>query len=93
MRYTRIGIVRALALWTLLALVLGIAIAVQAALSLNDDQQACFFNYPAVPCPGGDARAVGRLTFAFLGVPLIWFAGLLVGSAWRALTRRKRHVP
>lgn len=93
MRRTRSGSVRAIALWTLLALMLGVTIAAQAALSLNDAQQACFFNYPAVPCPGGDAPAVGRLTFAFIGIPLIWVAGLVVGAVWRALARRKRHEP
>lgn len=85
--------VRTLGLWTLLALVLGIVIAAQAALSLNDAHQACFFNYPAVPCPDGDAPAVYRLTFAFLGVPLIWLAGLGFAVAWRAVARRKQHGP
>lgn len=85
--------VKTLARWTLLALVLGIVVAVQAAWSLNNAQQACFFNYPAVPCPDRDAPAVGRLTFAFLGVPLIWLAGLGFAIAWRGLARRKRHEP
>jgi Tfp pilus assembly protein PilX len=34
--------------WTLIMLVIGVVLAVQAMVSLNDGQQACFFNYPAV---------------------------------------------
>ncbi len=90
MTSTRSGFVRVLALWTLLTLLLGVVIAAQAALSLNDAQQACFFNFPAVSCPGGDDPAVGRLTFAFIGVPLIWLAGLGFAAARRGL-RRPKH--
>ncbi len=80
-------------LWTLVLLLLAAALAAQAAWSLIGAQQACFFNYPAVPCPGGDDPAVARLTFAFFGVPLVWLAGLAINPVWRILTRRRRPQP
>ena len=69
-------LVRGLVAWTLVVLVLGVLLAGQALWSLYDAQQACFFNYPAIPCPSGDDPAVARLTFAFIGVPLVWAVGL-----------------
>jgi len=66
-------------------LVLGVLLTGQAIWSLYDAQQACFFNYPALPCPGGDDPAVARLTFAFIGLPLVWAVGLA------GLILRMRH--
>ncbi len=85
MSVKRRTLVRGLVAWTLGMLVLGVLLAGQAIWSLSDAQQACFFNYPAVPCPGGDDPAVARLTFAFIGVPLVWAVGLA------GLMLRMRH--
>ena len=63
-------------------------VAIQAMASLDDAQQACFFQFPAVPCPGGDDPRVVQLTFAFFGIPLVWLVGLVVAALAWAL---KRH--
>ena len=68
--------VRGVVAWTLVAFLFGILLVFQALWSLSSAQQACFANHPAVPCPGGDDPAVARLTFAFIGVPLVWAVGL-----------------
>jgi hypothetical protein len=68
-----------------------VQLAIVAAASLVDAQQACFFSYPAVPCPGGGDWRVGLLTFAFFGVPLIWLVGVVVAVVGRAVARRRRE--
>lgn len=76
--------------WTVLALVIAVGLAVGAMASLYDRHQACFFSYPAVPCPAGDDPAVALLTFAFFGVPLIWLVGIgVVVVVWA----RRRPPP
>jgi hypothetical protein len=60
---------------------------VQAVVSLYAAQQACFFNYPSVPCPSGNDPALVRLTFAFFGVPLVWLVGIGLAVLGRALRR------
>jgi len=71
-------ILLAAGVWTGLLLAAAILIAGEAMASLNSGQQACFFNYPAVACPGGGDPAVARLTLAFFGVPAIWLLGIIV---------------
>lgn len=83
---------RHLVLWTLFLFVVAVLLAVQAVWSLYGAQQACFFNFPAVECPGGDDPAVARLTFAFFGVPLVWLAGIVLAVLGRALLRRRRRA-
>ena len=87
MRRMRGSLVRGLVLWTLVALVVAVLMAVQAVGSLYAAQQACWFNYPSVPCPGGDDPALARLTFAFFGVPLVWLIGIGLAVLGRALLR------
>ena len=89
MSRTRRRFARALVVWTLFMLLTGVLLAAQAISSLYDAQQACFFNYPAVPCPPGDDPAVGRLTFAFFGVPLMWLIGIGVAALVRATHSRR----
>jgi hypothetical protein len=81
-----------LVLWTLFLLAIAVLLTVQAVWSLYGAQQACFFNFPAVPCPGGDDPAVARLTFAFFGVPLVWLAGIVLAVLGRVLLRRRRRT-
>jgi hypothetical protein len=76
--------------WTLVMLVLFGAMAGQALWSISAAQQACFANYPAVSCPGGDDPAVVRLTLAFLGAPLVWALGVAGLVLW---ARRRRDSP
>jgi hypothetical protein len=71
-------------------LVVALVVAGEAMSSLYTGQQACFFNFPAVACPGGDDPAVGRLTFAFFGVPAIWLLGVLAAFAYWAVRRNDR---
>lgn len=80
------SVLRVAVVWTVLMLAFGVVLAMQAAASLIDGQQACFLSYPTVACPSNDDPAVVRLTFAFLGVPAIWLAGigvLILSWAWR----------
>jgi hypothetical protein len=86
---TRRTLVRTLVAWTLGMLLIGVLLAVQALWSLHNAQQACFFDYPAVPCPGGDDPAVARLTLAFFGVPLVWVVGIVVAAL---ALRMRRHA-
>ena len=78
MNKERKRIVLAAAVWTGLLLALAIAIAGEAIATLYGGQQACFFNSPAVACPGAGDPAAARLTFAFFGVPAIWLLGIIV---------------
>jgi len=93
MRRMRGRLVRGLVLWTLFLLVVAVLLAVQAMGSLYGAQQACFFNYPSVPCPSGDDPAVARLTFAFFGVPLVWLVGIGLAVLGRALLRHRSARP
>ena len=90
MRPLRSQWARALVIWSVALLVLAIILAIGAVLSLIDAQQACFFSYPSVACPDGQDWRVGLLTFAFFGVPVIWFTGLVVAIVGRAVANRKR---
>lgn len=75
--------VRWLAVWTAVLVVAAVLVALQAIVSLDDAQQRCFFNYPAVACPSSDDPRVAQLTFAFVGVPVIWLVGVgLTGVGW-----------
>ena len=87
MRRMRGSLVRGLVLWTLLLLAVAVLMALQAVVSLYGAQQACFFNYPSVPCPGGNDPALVRLTFAFFGVPLVWLIGIGLAVLGRTLLR------
>jgi hypothetical protein len=80
-------------LWTLLLLVVAVLLVVQAVGSLYGAGQACFFNYPSVPCPSGDDPALVRLTFGFFGVPLVWLVGIGLAVLGHALLRRRRARP
>ena len=80
--------VRGLVLWTLALLVVAVLVAVQAMVSLDDAQQACFFGFPSVPCPAGDDPRVAQLTFAFFGIPLVWLVGLGLAALVWAVRRR-----
>jgi len=62
-------------------------IAVQETWSVSNANQACFFAYPATPCPAGDDPRLARLAFAFVGVPLLWFAGIIVAIVAPAVKR------
>jgi hypothetical protein len=85
----RSRLVRIVVLWTVFMLAVAIVLAVEAVMSLNKAEQACFVNFPATPCPSSDDPAVVRLTLAFIGVPLGWLIGLgVVVLAW-ALVRRQ----
>jgi hypothetical protein len=86
------GLALGLALWTLILLVVAVLLAAQAIWSIYDAQQACFFNYPSVPCPSGDDPAFVRLRLAFFGVPGIWLAGIGLAVPGNALLRRRRRT-
>ena len=70
-------------LWTLVLLVITAGLIIQALMSLHEADQACFFGYPAVPCPGPDDAAVVRIRLACVGIPLVWGSGIAL-IAWAA---------
>ncbi len=78
-----------LVLWTVLSVVVAVLIAFQAVASLYHDQQVCFLEFPAIPCPGADDPRFAQLTFAFFGVPLIWLVGVGVTVLGLAVQRRR----
>ena len=82
---------RGVVLWTLALLVVAIAFAAFASASLVDAQQRCFVEFPSVACPDGQDWRMGLLTFAFLGVPLIWLVGLIVAIVGRAISKVLRQ--
>lgn len=93
MRRMRGRLVRGLVLWTLLLLAVAVLLAVQAIASIYSAQQACFLNYPTVPCPDSHDPALARLTFAFFGVPLIWLIGTCLVGLALALEHRRGEPP
>jgi hypothetical protein len=80
-------------LWTLALLAVAVLVAIQAMASLYDAQQACFFQFPSVPCPGGDDPRVAQLTFAFFGIPLVWLVGISLAALLWALKRHRDDRP
>jgi hypothetical protein len=78
-------------LWTLALLLVAIGLAIFASASLVDAQQRCFVEFPSVACPDGQDWRVGLMTFAFLGVPLVWVVGLVVAIAGRVASSRRRE--
>jgi hypothetical protein len=93
MRRMRGRLVRGLVIWTMIMVVVAVLLTVQAIVSLYGAQQACWFNYPSVPCPSGDDPALARLTFAFFGVPLVWLVGIGLAVLGRALLHRRSARP
>lgn len=77
-------------IWTMVLLAAAILVIGEATTSLYTRQQACFFNYPSVPCPTGSDPAVVRMTLAFFALPAIWFVGIVAGFTVRELRRRRR---
>lgn len=86
--WSRGRLVRILVVWTVVMLIVTIALATEAILSLNQAEQACFFNFPVTPCPAVDDPAVTRLTMALVGVPLAWGIGLVVVGLLGSVARR-----
>jgi hypothetical protein len=93
MKRMRSRFVRTIVIWTLLMLALAVLLAVQATGSLIVAGQDCFFNYPSVPCPSATDPALVRLTFVFLGIPLVWLGGIGLALVIRALRRRRSEPP
>lgn len=79
---------RTVVLWTIVLVILAIVLAVVAVASLYDAQQACFFD-TSTRCPERDDWRVALLTFALIGVPGIWVAGMIVAF----VVRRARTPP
>jgi hypothetical protein len=87
MRRVRNPWLRGLIAWSLVLLVVAIVVAFDAISSLYDAQQACFFQ-TTTPCPEpGDPKEV-QLAIAFVGIPLVWLTGLVIGIAGWAVTER-----
>jgi hypothetical protein len=83
--------VRGLIAWSLVMLVVAIVVAFDAMRALYDAQQACFFTGTPETCPeSGDPKEV-QLAVAFVGIPLVWLTGLMIGIAGRAAAERNRR--
>ena len=67
-----------LVLWTILVVVVAVAMAIGAIGALNAADQRCFFEYPQTPCPGPDDPALTVLWVALFGMPAIWLVGVIV---------------
>jgi hypothetical protein len=80
-----------LVLWTLIASLVAAAVVMGALVSLLDADQACFFGYPSVPCPGPDDPAIRILRLACIGLPSIWGAGIVVLAWAGGRFHRRRH--
>lgn len=82
---------RGLIVWSLVMLVVAIVVAVDAMAALYDAQQACFFTGTPETCPEpGDPKEI-QLAVAFVGIPLVWAIGLVIGIAGRAISERNRR--
>ena len=90
MRLLRSPWTRAFLLWTVLLVAAAVLLALGAVIGLLRADQACYFGYPVVPCPGTGDPLVVQLDFAFFGIPLIWLAGVVLGVVGRTLARRRR---
>ena len=89
MRRIRSPWTRAFLIWTVVSLVATLVVAADASAGLGDAQQACFFQ--TAPCPDGKHPKVVQLQFAFLGMPLIWVVGVMLGIVARAVDRRSQN--
>jgi len=79
---------RAILVWTACLVLLAVIVAAEAIWSLYRADQACFVDYPNTPCPAVGDPALTRLTFAFVGIPLIWFVGTSAAYVARGLRHR-----
>jgi hypothetical protein len=80
---------RTIIVWTACLLILAIVVAAEATWSLIGAGQECFVDFPNTPCPTVGDPALIRLTFAFVGLPLIWFVGLALAFVGRELRHRR----
>ena len=90
MRRLRSPWTRAFLVWTVILLAAATLVALDAVIGLYRADQACYFQYPLVPCPQTGDPLLVQLDFAFFGIPLIWLVGVLLGVIGRALARRSR---
>ena len=88
-RLVRTRFTRAIVIWSACLVLLAVVIAAEATWSLIRADEACFVAYPSTPCPTVGDPALTRLTFAFIGVPLIWFVGMAAAFVGRELGRRR----
>jgi hypothetical protein len=79
---------RAFLVWTIVALVAAIVVAVDAVIGLLRSADACFFQ--TGPCSQAGDPDVIQLQVAFFGIPLVWLLGVLVGAVGRAIAGRSR---
>ena len=86
MRRMRSPWIRAFLIWSVGALVATLVVAADASAGLYGLQQDCFFQVS--PCPDASHPKVIQLQFAFLGMPLIWVVGLVIGVVARAVAAR-----
>jgi hypothetical protein len=66
---------------------MAVVLAADASAGLFDAQQACFFQ--RAPCPDDAHPKLAQLQFAFLGMPLIWLVGVMLGIVARVVDRRR----
>ncbi len=90
MRMLRSPWTRGFLVWTVILLAVATLVALDAVIGLLRADDACFFQYPLVPCPQAGDPLLVQLHFAFFGFPLIWLVGVLLGAVGRALARRSR---
>ena len=72
MRMLRSPWTRAFLVWTVILLAAATLVALDAVIGLYRAGQACYFQYPLVPCPQAGDPLLVQLHFAFFGFPLIF---------------------
>ncbi|HEY4753928.1 MAG TPA: hypothetical protein VIH37_11625 [Candidatus Limnocylindrales bacterium] len=82
-------IVRVAIAWTVVSGVTALAVAAVAVVRLYEGEQACFFMYPATPCPEGP----DLLPVAFFVIPGVWLLGLLALGLFAAVIDRRSSSP
>jgi len=88
MRRMRSRWTRAFLIWTVGFVVATVVIAFDASAGLYGAQQACFFQ--TAPSPDAAHPKLVQLQFAFLGMPLIWVVGIVLGIGARMVEGRRR---
>ena len=78
---------RAFLAWTVISLIMGVVLALDALNGISRAHEACFFQ--TGPCPELGNPDFVQLDFAFFGVPSIWMVGVLMGIIGRALAGRR----
>jgi hypothetical protein len=89
MRLMRNPWTRAFLVWAAVCLAVALLLGMDAFAGLIRAQDACF--YQGAPCPQAGHPKLIQLEVAFLGIPLVWGLGVVLGVVARAVAARRPH--